>query len=232
MALEILEVCSCNFADYTTRLPELVIDWQQQTGRTDINNRKDWEFITMAYYHQKYAINAKRVLDTACGRESLVNWLASRCETVIATDYWEPNYLKAAEITLEDFLTFWRHLPNVYPMLMDTMRLQFHDNVFDATYCVSSIEHFGPEDGQHEGGLRAVREMERVTRVGGLVSFSTEVVNNEQVTDKWFFSKGGLQRFINKLANQVLPPFQYDMIDGAAEGLPLHPVVVIARKTA
>jgi ubiquinone/menaquinone biosynthesis C-methylase UbiE len=125
-------------------------------------------------------------------------------------------------------LTFWRALPNVFPMQMDSTRLQFNDNFFDAVFCVSSIEHIGSENGNHEGAVRAMREMIRVTKPGGLVAFSTELHPDER-HDAWWFSREGLDRFIANLTGNATK-LNVTVADGAAEGFPLYPVAFAMRK--
>lgn len=228
MSVKLLETRSCDFADYEGVLRETAMNWRMVTGRQDLTNRKDWEFVTMADFARQYNQSATRALDTACGRESLVNWLAAGFETVIATDLWEPAYLKAAGIELEGFLKFWRHLPNVFPMQADSTRLPFNDNFFDATFCVSSIEHIGREDGSHEGAERALREQIRVTKPGGLIAWSTEMLVSPG-QDKWYFTKGGLESFVRRFTGQECQIAKMPA-SGAAEGEPICPVAFAMRK--
>ena len=229
--IELLEVHGCDYSDYNGWLKDAAEDWQYVTGRHDIQNRKDWEFIAMAqFFMQHSAVLNGLVLDTACGRESLVDWLADKAETVVATDYWQPAYLAAANIKLEDFLTFWKTLPNVYPMVMDTTRMHLHDNTFDATFCVSSIEHIGSEDGFHGGSEQAIREMIRVTKPGGLIAFSTEM-HPDETQDKWYFTRMGLAQFIGRFQLTASPTvFDVKTPDGSDEKFGIHPVAFAFRK--
>jgi hypothetical protein len=88
--LELLEVRGCSYADYANHLAHTLAAWRTVPGCIDVMNRKGWEFVTMAYFGREYAKHEGepmgRVLDAACGRESLVNFLSMAATTVIATD--------------------------------------------------------------------------------------------------------------------------------------------------
>jgi SAM-dependent methyltransferase len=70
---------------------------------------------------------------------------------------------------------------------MDGRDLLYEDGTFDAVFCASSIEHFG---GLGEA-QRAIREMERVAKPGGVVAVTTECI----VNGKAGLSSPGLELF-------------------------------------
>jgi SAM-dependent methyltransferase len=228
MSVELLEIRGCDYADFDSSLSYSAELWREATGRKNLRNRKDWEFVTMVNFALLHAGQLKRVLDAACGTEPLVDWLASVSDEVIAADKWEPAYLRAAGIELESFLSHWQLLPNVKPVVMDSMRLDYLDNIFDASFCVSSIEHFGPEDGWHDGAFVAVSEMIRVTKPGGLIAFSTEV-NPTAETDTWYFTAGGLARFLEHLTGGP-PSRKYETPDGNDNKEGVYPVAIALKK--
>jgi len=228
MKVELLEERLCNYADYTGRLADVAADWRKVTSRNDLTNRKDWEFVTMEDFRRKYAEpTPELVLDAACGREPLVKMLAENCIDVIATDLWEPAYLKAANIRIQDFIGAWGD-ENIHPMVMDSMHLQFNDNTFDASFSVSSVEHMGPEDGRHLGALLAVNELIRVTKPGGLIAFSTEFHPTEP-TGSWFFSAKELKEFIACLTKRE-HNFDLSVYDGGDEKYGIYPIAFALRK--
>jgi ubiquinone/menaquinone biosynthesis C-methylase UbiE len=70
---------------------------------------------------------------------------------------------------------------------MDALDLRYEDGTFDIVFSLSSIEHFGSLG----AAQKAVQEMERVCRTGGIVGIATEVV----VDNGPHFSLPGLELF-------------------------------------
>ena len=70
---------------------------------------------------------------------------------------------------------------------MDALDLRYEDGTFDIVFSLSSIEHFGSIG----AAQKAVQEMERVCRTGGIVGIATEVV----VDNGPHFSLPGLELF-------------------------------------
>jgi SAM-dependent methyltransferase len=58
---------------------------------------------------------------------------------------------------------------------MDALDLRFEDSTFDAVYSLSAIEHFGAV----EGAKRALGEMARVLKPGGIAALTTECIVND-----------------------------------------------------
>jgi len=58
--------------------------------------------------------------------------------------------------------------------LMDDSNLEYPDEYFDFAFSFSSVEHFG----SHQAAAQAVKEMGRVTKSGGAVVVTTEVILN------------------------------------------------------
>jgi SAM-dependent methyltransferase len=58
---------------------------------------------------------------------------------------------------------------------MDALDLRFEDCTFDAAYSLSAIEHFGAMD----TATRALTEMARVLKPGGIVALTTECIVND-----------------------------------------------------
>lgn len=101
-----------------------------------------------------------RVLDIACGDGTYMPWIARHIG--------DPGMVVGADISL-DYLQFAQRHAGVNAFqdrscwsLADVDRLPFKDNCFDVVWCAQSLYDF-PD------ALRALREMRRVVRRGGLV---------------------------------------------------------------
>jgi SAM-dependent methyltransferase len=118
------------------------------------------------------------VLSVGAGHESLVYWLANRVAHVVATDLYPGEWLasRSAEGDVrvithpEEFAPFPYRRERLRFLQMDGRYLAFKSGTFDVAYSLSSVEHFGG----WEGARRAVEEMARVVRKGGLIVLATE----------------------------------------------------------
>ncbi len=141
--------------------------------------RKYWEVATaVAALRAAGAVHSRaEVLGVAAGDEPTLFWLTLWVRRVFATDrYLAPGEWSefAAETMLTDPGLHWpgRWDPRrLVTQHMDALDLRYSDGSFDAVFSSSSIEHFG--------GIaevrRAVEEMHRVLRPGGVLSLSTEL---------------------------------------------------------
>lgn len=159
------------------------------------------------------------VLGVGSGHEPIVYWMANHCRSMTATDLFEggwtadgaregdPDVIEHPEKYQpfpyrKDRLTFRR---------MDGRALQFPSASFDVVFSLSSIEHFGGK----QGSARAMAEMGRVLRPGGIAVVATEYVLNGRPHPEYFDERdlasyviepGGLQlvQEISLLAPRVL----------------------------
>jgi SAM-dependent methyltransferase len=84
-------------------------------------------------------------------------------------------YRLPAEVTGADLTPF--DLPGVRSTVADLRELPFEDGWFDATLCISTLEHIGMDNrvysaddsSDEQGDLTALRELGRVTKSGGRV---------------------------------------------------------------
>ena len=76
---------------------------------------------------------------------------------------------------LEDEIALWRALdPGLDLRVADARRLPFEDGAFDGAICVSVIEHV-PDEAGERGDARAMAELWRVLRPGGILHLTTNV---------------------------------------------------------
>jgi SAM-dependent methyltransferase len=118
-----------------------------------------------------------RVLGVGAGREATIYWLTRHVGEVVATDLYETPDNWSESDSSADMLTdpgrYWDGEWNTERLTvrhMDAMQLDFEDDSFDAIFSSSSIEHFG----DFPDVRRAVEEMFRVLRPGGILALATE----------------------------------------------------------
>jgi SAM-dependent methyltransferase len=140
--------------------------------------RKQWEVaMTLRTFADTGVLRPDaEVLGVGAGNEPTIFWLTNFVKRVFATDlYLDPgNWAESANASmLVDPSCHWPGPWNRRRLVaqhMNGLELAYEDNTFDAIFSSSSIEHFGtPADVR-----RAVEEMFRVLRPGGVLSISTE----------------------------------------------------------
>ena len=141
-------------------------------------DRKHWE-VAMAVrsltdFGSAHA--GAELLGVAAGNEATIYWLSAKVRRVFATDlYLDPGiWEKTADRSmLIDPGRSWPGPWNrrrVVAQHMDALDLRYEDASFDGVFSSSSLEHFG----DHAAVRRAVDEMFRVLRPGGVLAISTE----------------------------------------------------------
>ena len=119
-----------------------------------------------------------RVLGVGAGHEPVLYWLANHVQHVIATDLyrarWQSSLAAEGDGTMlrqpDTFAPFPYRRERLTVLRMDGRHLAFADARFDAVYSLSSIEHFGDA----ADARRAVEEMARVLKPGGVLALATE----------------------------------------------------------
>jgi SAM-dependent methyltransferase len=147
-----------------------------------MEHRKHWEFAQVLNGLSSLGVlgSEAMVLSVAAGNEEVAFDLTNDVRWVFATDIYGNGPFAA----LEADLTILRdpdavarcayNRRRLVVQYMDALDLRFEDATFDVVYSLSSIEHFGGL----AGASRALREQCRVTKPGGVVAFTTEVVVN------------------------------------------------------
>jgi SAM-dependent methyltransferase len=147
-----------------------------------MEHRKHWEFA--------HVLNGLRslgalgpdvmVLSVAAGHEEVAFDLTNDARWVFATDIYGSGPFAAleAELTIlrnpDDVARCPYNRRRLVVQYMDALDLRYEDATFDVVYSLSSIEHFGGL----AGASRALSEQCRVTKPGGTVALTTEVVVN------------------------------------------------------
>jgi SAM-dependent methyltransferase len=142
--------------------------------------RKAWEFAAgvRALEHGGAMRADARGISIGAGHEAVVYYLTNRCGWVVAADLYGGT---AFAVTAADHAML--HDPDLfapYPyrrrrltvVHMDALDLRFEDETFDFAVSFGSIEHFG---GREQAG-RAIEEMARVVRPGGVLAIATEML--------------------------------------------------------
>jgi len=141
-------------------------------------HRKVWEFNQTLYGLRRLPPDAV-ALGIGCGHEELMYFLANRIARVVATDVYEGSYLggESDADVLEHpakYAPFRYREDHLEVRRMNGLALEAADGAFDFVFCLSSLEHFGGRPDK----VRALREMFRVLKPGGVAVVTTEVVLN------------------------------------------------------
>jgi len=143
-------------------------------------HRKGYELTQLLFGLERLGLlrDDVRVLSVGAGHEPVLYWLANRVGQVVATDLydgvWQDAGAREGDAQVLDDPS--RYAPLDYRrdrlqfLRMDGTHLEFEAETFDVAYSLSSIEHFGGFD----GAQRAMNEMARVLRPGGILVLATE----------------------------------------------------------
>jgi ubiquinone/menaquinone biosynthesis C-methylase UbiE len=83
---------------------------------------------------------------------------------------------------------------------MDGRNLLFQSNSFDIVFSLSSIEHFGGKD----SAARAMEEMGRVLKPGGIAVIATEFILNGKEHSEFFTEKDLLEYVVKPSGMQLI----------------------------
>ncbi|MGA2183524.1 MAG: class I SAM-dependent methyltransferase [Bryobacteraceae bacterium] len=148
---------------------------QYPTGH---EHRKHWEYAHVLNGLDKLGVIRPEsiVLSVAGGHEVPAFELTNRVRWVFLTDLYgqtgfSGNEAPTTVLTNPDSLAPLPYNRNrLVVQHMDALDLRFEADTFDAVFCLSSIEHFGGV----LGARKALREIHRVVRPGGVVALTTE----------------------------------------------------------
>ena len=177
----------CEFSDF--RDPELQ-GWLREIFAHELQRfgpgfpngfeyRKHWEvaMTAMAFSRGNVLRGQAEILGIGAGNEPTLFWLTKHVRRVFATDLYlaSDDWQESADSSMltkpEIHWPFEWRPRRLVVQDMDGRDLRYEPETFDAIFSSSSIEHFGDRDDV----MRAVSEMYRVLRPGGLLCLSTEM---------------------------------------------------------
>ena len=150
-------------------------------------HRKAWEYALCMHGLDDLGIvtDTATAIATGAGTEPPLYHFANRIKRMVATDLYSFPGNEGTPVMLQDakqFAPFPYREQNleVYQMAGDA--LNFRDDTFDFTFCLSSIEHFGSR-----ATIRAsLDEMVRVVRPGGILCIITELILTGHTDSEYF----------------------------------------------
>jgi SAM-dependent methyltransferase len=116
------------------------------------------------------------VLGVAAGVEETSFWATNHVRRVFATDLYLDSGGWEGDAPSSMLLTPGEHAPcawnerRLVVQHMNALELHYEDCSFDGAFCTSSLEHLGNEEQMH----RALSELWRILKPGGIAALSTE----------------------------------------------------------
>jgi ubiquinone/menaquinone biosynthesis C-methylase UbiE len=136
--------------------------WHQEVFESDpdhVDADSPWYALVLEYL---VPVKGKRILEIACGRGGFANLLASRGAFVVASDFSSA----ALQIAKKRFCLQGEHSSRVGLAQADAQQLPYASESFDIVISCETIEHL-------PNPVLALKEMQRVCRVGGLLYLTT-----------------------------------------------------------
>jgi SAM-dependent methyltransferase len=156
--------------------------------------KKYWEYVHLIYGLEELCCldPTAKVLSVGCGYEIPMLYLTGLVAHVDGIDLFEgSDDIQAPLEAIEHDFRFPVDTERLTLQRMDARSLEFDDESFDLVFSLSSIEHFG---GNPEAA-KAMQEMGRVLRPGGIAAVATELVLNK-LPHPFFFSLDELDLFV------------------------------------
>jgi SAM-dependent methyltransferase len=189
-------------------------------------HRKCYEFTQLVYGLRALGFlrDDAKVVSIGAGHEAVLYWLANHVGLVVATDryegLWQDVQSREGDAgVLRDpaaYAPFPYREDRLVFLQMDALHMGLSSQAFDVAYSLSSIEHFGGVD----GAARAVDEMARLLKPGGILALATEFVIAGPPHDETFtpdeidliLSRPGLC-LVSPLDRSVYRRYEYAAVD-------------------
>ena len=177
------------------RLPDLT-DWEagghlsevmRALGESVSIHRKSWEYAMCLHGLETLGVVHPEAegLAIGAGSEKPLYYYANVIRRMVATDLYESETHEGTPLMLKDpeqFAPFPYRQDRLEVYRMPGDKLEFGDDSFDFIFCLSSIEHFGSRDTQR----RALDEMARVLKPGGVACVITEMILTDHYDAEYF----------------------------------------------
>jgi SAM-dependent methyltransferase len=172
--------------------------------------RKGWEWTQCVYGLRKLGMIQPHhsALGVGVGRECVIYYLADWIARVTATDLYGGTAWTGAGGREADLGLLEQSKAACPPSVdfskitfetQDGTNLTYEDRCFDFCWSLSSIEHFGG----HSASAKAVREMARVTRPGGIVAIATELLLLDEYRHEEFFTRVELDEWLVRASPEL-----------------------------
>jgi SAM-dependent methyltransferase len=150
-------------------------------------HRKAWEYAYCIYGLTRLGmVNPEsKAIAIGAGHERPLYYFANQIAKVVATDLYNDRGTDddAGMLTTpEKFAPFTYRKENLEVYQMNGTDLKFPENSFDFAFTLSSIEHFG----SRENITKAMSEIFRVLKPGGILCLTTELILNNTHHPEYF----------------------------------------------
>jgi SAM-dependent methyltransferase len=208
----------CDISDWRAGpLSDVLVDLRE----VPFVHRKAWEYAICVWGLEKLGcIRPDGVaLAVGAGHERPLYYFANRIRRMVATDIYEGGFEGLPEMLTkpESFAPFEYRHECLDVLRMDGCDLRFEDQSFDFVYSLSSIEHFGGRPRIR----KAMQEMARVVKAGGIVCITTEYILNDATHEEFFSHDELIENILTSSSLELVEP-ELDLT--ISESLLMHPI--------
>jgi SAM-dependent methyltransferase len=209
-----MKLCKvCDLSDWNDQEFQLLLDELCLSFGREFKHRKHWEFIqTVRGLRQLGCLTPEaQALGVAAGHEHPIYYLANVIGKVVATDIYGQGEFAAGEAPAEmlthpeQFAPFPYRRDHLVVEYMNALDLRYPNESFDIIFSLSSVEHFGG----HAAASRAVQDMARLLRPGGVLALTTEVILNGVPHHEFFLPEEVTRYLVMPSGLQVLEDIDF-----------------------